>query len=568
MEETITPQEYWKSIETVKEYESKYRKKVKKALDSFYEDKGEFKKRDKERFDKIKNNLSLTFIQNKLNMAENFYQLQPFFYDKNNLFWIWDANKNKYEIVDDVHLISLIDDYLGREHHLVQARNEIIESLKIIGRKKIPKDLPKDCIQFSNLIISLTTGERFKPSPNYLCTNPIDWSLSNEAETPIIDGLFRQWVKTEDEVKLLYEIIAYCLLPDYPLARIFCLYGKGSNGKSVYLNILSKFIGQDNCTSTSLESLTDNRFESAKMYKKLVCRLSEIHDKMLSKTSILKNISGGDSISVEFKNKNPFDAKIYSKIIIGTNLIPITTDDTDGFYRRWIIVDFPNQFADKRDILSEIPDSEFNNLCCKSINILKEIMQKREFTFDGDILNKRKRYSERSNPIESFIKERCLEDINSDSIFSDIYNQYTTYLSQKGFHSISKNDFGTALRVLGFSVKKKTINSFNSTYIEGLKLKEINNSEVVEMTRMTTMTDFSTFSPIRETNSKVILSGHLSHFNYSDQVKIFAKNEIAIETLLSYFPKEQRRQAEQTLNDLMKKGFIFETKSGFVRTSQ
>ena len=54
---------------------------------------------------------------------------------------------------------------------------------------------------------------------------------------------------------------------------------------------------------------------------------------------------------MEEKNKSRFDYKTYAKITISTNQLPITKDRTDGYYRRWILVKFPNQFKKKIGLL-------------------------------------------------------------------------------------------------------------------------------------------------------------------------------------------------------------------------
>lgn len=463
-----------------KTYEIKEQEIYQKALDETYK-----KQKEQELENKRKQNvvyrLNNVFNMNKLDLAEDFYNFQPFFFDKNCIWWVWNIDKSVYEMVDETEMIASIDEAMGRSNQILKARKEILEALKTIGRKKIPKELPKNYIQFKDCIYDIKTDEKKQPSYEYFCINPIPWNLGESKETPMMDKFFSEWVNSEEEKNLLYEIIAYCLYPDYPISRIFCLYGKGSNGKSIYMKILSKFLGKDNTCSTSLENLIDNRFESAKLYKKLLCRLSEIHERMLSKTSLLKNISGGDYVSVEFKNKTPFDALIYSKIIIGTNTIPVTMDDTDGFYRRWVVIDFPNQFSEKRDILSEIPDKEFEKLAFKSIINLKKILDEREFSYEGDLETRKKRYNERANPIESFVNDWCEHDIESDFIFSDLYNIFEKYLSEKGFRRLNKREFGKAIRNIGFETRKKTVNGIYTTFIEGLKLKKT--TETTETTQ-------------------------------------------------------------------------------------
>jgi len=190
-----------------------------------------------------------------------------------------------------------------------------------------------------------------KASAEFFVTNPIPYPLHKErfVETPIMDKIFEEWVGKK-YVKILYEILAYCLIPSYPLNRIFCFLGAGMNGKSKYLELLRKFIGTENCCSTELDTLLNSRFEVTRLHKKLVCQMGETNFNEMSKTSILKKLSGGDLIGFEYKRKDPFEENNYAKIMIATNNLPATTDKTIGFYRRWTLIDFPNQFSEKKDI--------------------------------------------------------------------------------------------------------------------------------------------------------------------------------------------------------------------------
>jgi len=187
-----------------------------------------------------------------------------------------------------------------------------------------------------------------------------------------MDRIFEEWVG-KDYVKTLYEIIAYCLLPDYPINRLFCFVGSGMNGKSKFLELVRRFVGANNVCSTELDTLIASRFEITRLHKKLICQMGETNFNEMNKTSIIKKLTGGDLIGFEYKNKNPFEEKNYAKIIIATNNLPTTTDKTIGFYRRWLIIDFPNQFSEKKDILAEIPDEEYESLALKCVGILNNL---------------------------------------------------------------------------------------------------------------------------------------------------------------------------------------------------
>ncbi len=250
--------------------------------------------------------------------------------------------------------------------------------------------------------------------------------------------------------------MAYCLLLDYPIHRIFCFIGEGANGKSCFLKLLKKFVGKENVCTTELDLLLRSRFETSKLHKKLVCEVGETNFNEMSKTSMLKKLSAGDNIGIEYKNKDGFDEENYAKIIIATNNLPTTTDKTIGFYRRWLIIDFPNKFSEKKDIIATIPGSEFEALGNKCVIILKDLLKKREFTNEGTIEERMKRYEARSNFLDDFIKEFvCLENPNDYITKAEFKKRFDEWCKERGHRFIAENNLGIEMKKLGIVASRK-----------------------------------------------------------------------------------------------------------------
>ena len=350
--------------------------------------------------------------QNKSDLAEQIWKIKPYFYDKSGLWWLWNHQKFKWEKVDDEDILIMVKNNSRANTVSSKEKGEIIESMKQHGRQKIPKQINKTWVQFKDKVYDVSYGEVFMASPEYFVTNPIPYEVSGNPSTPNIDRIFKEWVG-EDFSKTLFEIIAYCLIPDYPIHRLFCFIGSGLNGKSCFLRLLKKFLGEENVTATELDVLLNSRFEITRLYKKLVCIMGETNFSELSKTSIIKKLTGQDLIGFEYKNKTPFEDTNYSKIIIATNNLPTTTDKTIGFYRRWLIIDFPNQFSEKKDILSEIPEEEYSNLATECVCRLNELLTKKEFNNEGTIEERTKRYEDKSNFFDKFWEESIKIDYDS-----------------------------------------------------------------------------------------------------------------------------------------------------------
>jgi len=394
-------------------------------------------------------------LDNYMENVECFHKICPFFYDKQKLFWIWNEKESKYELIDDTYMMVLLDNLLNFRGQTVSSgiKNNYLEAFKRVGRMRIPKDAPSKWIQFNDHAFSLNSSKIYKVTPDYFFTNPIPWKIGNSADTPTIDKLIIEWVG-EKYLKTAYEIIAYCCLREYPIHRIFCFVGAGRNGKSKFLGLIYNFIGGNNVTSTELDTLLDSRFESFKLYKKLVCLLGETNFGILNKTSLLKRLTGQDTIGYECKNKMPFDDMNYAKILIASNSLPTTADTSDGFWRRWLILDFPNIFPEGKDILKTIPNIEYENLANKVMGILKTLLSSGEFTKEGSIEERKEKYILSSNPLPMFIKKYCTLEDELYCLYNELYSGYLAYLKHNKKRKVSRKEFKESLENEGFWVER------------------------------------------------------------------------------------------------------------------
>lgn len=414
----------------------------------------------------------------KEDVAEQFYKINPYFYDKSGIFWFWNKDLSCYEIKDEYDFINILKENAEQRNFSCVSNkywNEIIKAMKLIGRQKIPKDAPLKWVQFKDKAISLESGNVYSVTPDYFFTNPIPFEIGKSTDTPVMDKLFSEWV-TPEEVTLLYEMIAYCCYRDYPIHRIFCLVGSGRNGKSTFLSILRTFIGLGNFTSSELDSLIESRFESFKLYKKLCCIMGETNFGVMTKTSILKKLSGNDLIGAEMKGKMPFDMVNYAKMFIASNSMPTTMDSSDGFYRRFLTIEFNNEFKEGKDILKEIPMIEYNNLALKIKEILPNLLKNGGFTGEGSIEQRKKKYIQCSNPVSLFLLEECYIDNEGFVKSSELYSRYVSYLLERKKRKVTMKEFKDVLENEGYFITKegKNINGnyIHDRFINGIVLKK------------------------------------------------------------------------------------------------
>lgn len=447
----------------------------------------------------------LLMVTNYVENVARYYKICPFFYDKTGCYWLWNKEYCKWEIVDETDVLNNIDQNLNLSGETISShiKNNYLEAFRRVGRLKAPKDAPKNWVQFKNKIFDCKTKQIFEATPDFFVCNPIPHEIGESDETPIMDKLIVDWVG-EELKQTMYEIIAYSTVPDYQMHIIIALVGTGRNGKTTFQQLLCNYIGMSNICSTELDLLLNSRFESCKLYKKLLCVIGETNYGTLQKTSWLKKLTGQDLIGFEFKNKKPFDGYSYAKLLINSNGLPPTEDTTDGFYRRWLVINFTNNFKEGGDILSTIPDIEYKNLSKKICKILPELLKRGEIKNTGTIEDRKKNYDFASNPLPLFI-ERCCEQSPEYFIrYSEFYIYYIAFLTKHKRRIVGKKEFGQALITEGLEIRKTTKyvdNQYISDrYIEGLKFNKDKEKSFYD--NYDKMTLFSTSCLTREKSLK------------------------------------------------------------------
>lgn len=501
--------------------------------------------------------------------VERFYRQQPFYYDHSKIFYLWNWKEFKYEISDETDYLNLIQKKLGVNTLNSKKKNELIEGFKQVGRDHKPDKFKPSWIQFKDIIVDVMTGERIKASPKFLCFQPLPYSLGRDTDTPTIDKLFSQWVGQKNIVGL-QELNSYIISPNQFMQRIFALCGGGSNGKGTFMKFTKKLTGDYNCVSSELKALSEDKFEPAVLFGKLLCVMGEVSSDDLRNTNFIKKMAGEDDISFQFKGKTPFTSENTATGVCLTNSLPTTPDKTIGFYRKWHIIDFPNQFTGvKKDLIGEIPEIEFENYMLKCLETLRKLYKTNKFTNEGNFEERMNRYEERSNPILKFIEDYCEEDYEGYTPLSIFNKELNDYLRKKHFKVYSPKEVKKYLLDEGYEVTRTTRDYKRDYYLMCFKLKSVlypknpknpknsNSFLIVESTsnKLDKLDKLDKKDLIREKSSKIL--------NFLN--KYWAENQksININDLRANFSDIDN--IDEILEILRLEGLIFEERLNFWR---
>lgn len=325
-----------------------------------------------------------------------------------------------------------------KRHQISEAIN-YIKIQSYVNRTEFDKDL--DIINVNNGLLNIKTGELQPHTPKYLSSVRIPVTYDPGAKCPQVNKFFDEVVSASDR-GLIEEFFGYCLYRIYSIEKAFMLLGDGRNGKSTTLNLLRAFLGANNWSAVSLFQLTSDRFAASSLYDKLANIYPDLPDKAVTDSGMLKMLTGNDALTIQRKHGPLFEFVNYAKMIFSANKLPKTYDDSNAYFSRWIIINFPNSYigidADRNLIDKLSTKEELSGLLNLAIAGLKRLLDKRDFT-DGTVDEMRERYTRMSDSLAAFVMDCVYEDTDGSIPKQDFFNDYAKYCRDNGYIVKSKD---------------------------------------------------------------------------------------------------------------------------------
>lgn len=332
----------------------------------------------------------------------------------------------------------------------------------------------KNRLNLVNGVLDLNNMELLEHSPKYIFLSRMPVKYDPEAQCPVWEKFLRTTLPTK-YIKTLQEFIGYCLIPDTRFQKALLLYGKGANGKSIVVNTILSLFGEDYSSSIPLDRISRNQFATSQLIGKLVNASSETVSYSGAELDMFKAIVAGDAITVEQKYEPSKMVKLASRLIFASNHMIRSGDDTDGNYRRWIIIPFEKQFkGENADLfLQDKINKELTGVLNWAIVGLKRLYKNGRFTDDSkEMVERMKRYND---SVIRFVYENF--DITGESkhryTARQLYEMYKHWADMENVKAVAGQTFYSRLKDSNIKGLKRITPGNVKTYC-GLKIKENN----------------------------------------------------------------------------------------------
>ena len=276
------------------------------------------------------------------------------------------------------------------------------------------------------------TGRAARPEDGAIVQLPVRYDP--EADCPAVHKFLTE-VLPEDAVDFAYELLGYMMIPGNPYRKAVLLLGSGANGKSTFLRLLVSLLGQRSCSAWDLRSLGSNRFAPADLYGKLANVCGDIGAYAPESSEVFKKITGGDPLQGEHKNHHAFVFHPFAKLVFSANEPPRTSDVTEAYFDRWLVVPFPRTFApweqDPRLGEKITGPVELSGLLNRSLAGLRRV-QERGLVVPESVRLALGGYREAVDDVVTFAAE-CLEPAPGEfALQAVVYARYRAWCLQQG----------------------------------------------------------------------------------------------------------------------------------------
>lgn len=338
-------------------------------------------------------------------------------------------------------------------------------------------------INFNNGLLNVKTF-KLEPHSHLVYSTiriPMDYvPLSECTKGETFEYYIDHLTNGNDKVKnLLLEVCGLVMsnIYGYRTKKAVFMIGKHNSGKTQLKELLTEIIGRDNVCTTDLERL-NAQFGTSDIYQKRMGGSNDLGYQPVKEMVIFKQLTGGDSITVEFKGLGGFPYKFRGFLWFNSNTYPKFSGDKDkAMYERILPIICDNVVEiEKRD--SELLEKMLKEkqyivaLCLENLKNL--IARKYKFDEPEEVITARDNYETENNNLFMFVSTSCLviQDLDSSARMKikTFKRHYQTWCENNGYsYRITDKDLKMYLEQ---KYKTVPVKSNGYWYFNNLKMTE------------------------------------------------------------------------------------------------
>lgn len=363
----------------------------------------------------------------------------------------------------------------SESEHKIKSMANLAESEPGIPISPDQLDTNHYLLNCLNGTVDLRTGDLRPHNPQDYITKIIPFEYNSEATCPEWENFLKTiFMGNTDLIRYVQKAIGYSMTGDISAQCLFLLHGMGGNGKSTLLECISTLLGVYSETATfdtfSIRKNESIRNDLAKLKGARLVTASENEVTHWLSESVVKQLTGGDTITARFLFGEFFNFKPTFKIWLAANHKPNIRGTDHGIWRRIKLIPFEHTFSgsSKDDTFMERKlKPEMLGILAWAIRGCLE-WQKEGLQEPGIVTQATNSYREEMDTIGSFISDCCVLMPDAKVQSGILYKAYQKWCEDSGETCVSSRQFGRRL-------PEKGLQSYQSSgnWWKGVGLKEM-----------------------------------------------------------------------------------------------
>ena len=301
------------------------------------------------------------------------------------------------------------------------------------------------------------------PNPADFLTHQLPFAYDESAAAPRWQAFLDRVLPDTASQHVLAEYLGYVFVApsQLKLEKVLLLYGSGANGKSVVFEVVTALLGPDNTASYSLSSLTsEESYSRAKLANVLVNYASEMPKGLES--NYFKQLASGEPVQARLPYGQPFIMTDYAKLIFNCNELPTEVEQTNAFFRRFLIVPFavtiPEAEQDKT-LAGNIIKNELAGVFNWMLAGLRRVLAQQGFTDCEAARQQLELYRLQSDTVRLFLEENgYTASPDAYSPTAEVYGEYRQYCIDFGnTRPVARLKFVARLSAVGIAEHRRNV---------------------------------------------------------------------------------------------------------------
>lgn len=284
-----------------------------------------------------------------------------------------------------------------------------------------------------NGTLDLRTGKLRPHMQSDLITKTVPTEYHPNENCPLfMDFLTRIFADNQHLLRFVWKAIGYSLTGATSEHVLFFGHGTGANGKSTLMEVIGAMLG-DYAKRTPSEAIMVRQFEGisndiARLKGARFVTASEVEDGKRLNESLIKSLTGGDTISARFLYAEPFEFRPEFKLWVSGNHKPRIRGTDDGIWRRILLIPFDVTIppAERDGMLKEKLLLELPGIFAWAVEGCK-MWQSEGLGRPAEIEAAIQEYREEMDPLADFLEERTVKDSTARVGAADLWQAFAAW---------------------------------------------------------------------------------------------------------------------------------------------